>query len=410
MVSINLVLLTFSNDISNIQLLASHLSNGFEITDPFHQVDQCTNIHLMTTKTECKSIQVFQETKNGCGKITVSYWLVNVRRHQEQTDLWERLKLIEVFETANILLIYQDEGTVLTSFNGIMSESEDANTVGAYKLIVNHKCPNKSDELLSFMKENRIASYIEIDLDTKANIQLLEQHVKYIINPSIVQKQNDRLLSLKIRNPLFEKLPKYARSKNPTPVPNIRNLGSTKPQIKSQVRGKTPTSALKQTDIFTSKVITLKKIAPKHIAILPKVLQAPKVIEFSCTVDDLLSKQYHEVKEPNCAPFKTDQILEELVIHRQVPSNQQQEEQVLHFGDKQEDPQLSLITFNQSIIEAAAINLPDYTFQLEKESSYEILKQTELQNQRRLLQRIKQLRVEMSYPLKRGDCVNCDIF
>lgn len=55
-----------------------------------------------------------------------------------------------------------------------MSESEDANTVGAYKLIVNHKCPNKSDELLSFMKENRIASYIEIDLDTKANIQLLE--------------------------------------------------------------------------------------------------------------------------------------------------------------------------------------------------------------------------------------------
>ena len=71
--------------------------------------------------------------------MSVDFWQVDSGKE----DIWSKLKVIEIFEVTNILLmVYEcEDWTSFDSLDQIYKEFKENNTVGAYKMLISVVSP-----------------------------------------------------------------------------------------------------------------------------------------------------------------------------------------------------------------------------------------------------------------------------
>jgi hypothetical protein len=110
--------------------------------------------------------------------------------------LWSRIKALQLYETANIfIMVYNaDDRDSFEKLLSIHSDFKESNAVGAYQVLVsvitkdlankNTKRVMKHDDTQEFMEDRGIPSFVEVRLDTKANMDILDYHLRFLMNPS----------------------------------------------------------------------------------------------------------------------------------------------------------------------------------------------------------------------------------
>jgi hypothetical protein len=106
----------------------------------------------------------------------------------------------------------------------VFSEFKENNTVGAYSLLVAMVDPHskklvKSQEAREAMHHtlSGVSSYVEVDLEAKTNLQTLDLHLRYVMDPACCQHKMHELsmeeLVIVVSRPLFETLPVLKKKK-----------------------------------------------------------------------------------------------------------------------------------------------------------------------------------------------------
>jgi len=113
--------------------------------------------------------------------------------------LWSRLKAVQLYESANIfLMLYNaDDRDSFEKLNSIHHDFRDSNNLGAYQMLISivtkdvqNKLSKKvvtQKEVKALMHEKGIPSFIEVSLETKKNFEILDFHLRFIMNPNFGQ-------------------------------------------------------------------------------------------------------------------------------------------------------------------------------------------------------------------------------
>eukprot|EP00347_Sterkiella_histriomuscorum_P014922 403358997 len=161
-----------------------------------------------TTNTNNQSTQEKDQT---C-ELDICFWDMNPKEH-----LWSRIKALQLYETANIfLMVYNaDDRDSFEKLLSIHNDFKEQNAVGAYQVLVSvitkdiatkhTKRFMKHDDVQYFMEERGIPSFIEVRLDTKKNMDLLDYHLKFLMNPSYNSYRQNKETAFLYR-PLFQTL------------------------------------------------------------------------------------------------------------------------------------------------------------------------------------------------------------
>ncbi|CDW77158.1 UNKNOWN [Stylonychia lemnae] len=134
------------------------------------------------------------DSRNSLDKyeLDICFWDMNPKEH-----LWSRLKSLELFETANILLmVYNaDDRDSYDKIKQIHADFKEQNKVGAYQVLISVITADlklkktqkavKKTEAQEFIEDANIPSYLEVRLDNKQNLDILDQHLRIIMNPPI---------------------------------------------------------------------------------------------------------------------------------------------------------------------------------------------------------------------------------
>ena len=152
-------------------------------------------------------------------------------------DIWSKLKAIEIFEVTNILLmVYSSEDR--QSFERIergYKEFKENNTVGAYKMLISIVSEEvqqrktvkavKKGDASKFMQKHGFSSYVEVQLETRTNIDILDLHTRYVMSPDLCNQRLSDMsmdeLYMIVSRPLFETIPLLKAKKPVVPTNKI---------------------------------------------------------------------------------------------------------------------------------------------------------------------------------------------
>jgi hypothetical protein len=78
--------------------------------------------------------------ESSSSQMSVDFWQVDSGKE----DIWSKLKVIEIFEITNILLmVYEcEDRSSFDSLDQVYKEFKENNTVGAYKMLISVVSPN----------------------------------------------------------------------------------------------------------------------------------------------------------------------------------------------------------------------------------------------------------------------------
>ncbi|CDW76159.1 UNKNOWN [Stylonychia lemnae] len=154
-------------------------------------------------------------------ELDICFWDMNPKEH-----LWSRLKALQLYEQANIfIMLYNaDDKDSFEKLVSIHNDFNEQNQVGAYQVlvaIVNKDIANKStrrimknDQIQDFLEQRGIPSFIECRLDNKKNVDLLDYHLRFIMNPAYNEYRTKKETAFLYR-PLFQTLQNNKKKKNP---------------------------------------------------------------------------------------------------------------------------------------------------------------------------------------------------
>lgn len=110
--------------------------------------------------------------------------------------LWSRIKALQLYESANVFIMVfnADDRDSFDKLWSIHHDFKESNALGAYQILVqvitkditskHTKRALKHDFIQSFMEERDIPSFIEVKLETKKNMDILDYHLRFLLNPS----------------------------------------------------------------------------------------------------------------------------------------------------------------------------------------------------------------------------------
>lgn len=129
--------------------------------------------------------------------------------------LWSRIKALELFENANIFLMVfnADDRDSYEKVQIIQNDFKECNKVGAYQVLVSvitqdiklKRVPKavKKQEVADYIDSKGIPSYLEVRLENGHNIDVLDKHLRFIMNPPANFEMTDADQEY-LYKPLFE--------------------------------------------------------------------------------------------------------------------------------------------------------------------------------------------------------------
>lgn len=146
----------------------------------------------------------------------VDFWQIDSGKE----DIWSKLKAIEIFEVTNILMmVYNcEDRSSFEKLDQVYREFKESNTVGAYKILIAVISPEvlqrkavkavKKADATRFLEKNNFSSYVEVQLEPRVNIDILDLHVRYVMSPDLCNKKLSDIsmdeLYMIVSRPLFE--------------------------------------------------------------------------------------------------------------------------------------------------------------------------------------------------------------
>jgi hypothetical protein len=154
-------------------------------------------------------------------ELDLTFYEMNPKEH-----LWSRLKALQLYESANIfiLIFNADDRDSFESLQSIYQDFKEANSQDCYVVlcsvithdIILRKTQKviKKTEAQEFIDSRRIPSYCELRLEGKKNFDLLDKHLRYIMQPYLDQTRFAQTDGIFLYMKLFEVIIlKYERSK-----------------------------------------------------------------------------------------------------------------------------------------------------------------------------------------------------